>query len=84
MRAPSVVTFGATKDSPSDIKVVIEHYANVDALNYCFVSYYIFISTRLSLSMLFLEKFVYGLKPSQKLPLSVSILYDSLQKTLES
>ena len=33
------------------------------------------------LVMLFLKKYVYGLKSSQKLPLSVSILYDSLQKT---
>ncbi len=70
MHVPSVVAFGLTKDSPSDIKVVIERQnvmpmsSMVDALHYC----------------LFLEKYVYGLKPSQKLPISVSILYDSLEK----
>ena len=90
VRAPSVVAFGATKDSPSDIKVVMESEnimpmpSMVDALHYCFASYYIFnisFPPDFHLILLFLEKYVYGLKSSQKLPLSVSLLFDSLQKT---
>ena len=90
VRAPVIVIFGVTKDSPSDVKVIIE-YENIlpmpsvmDALHYCFACYYVFnisYPPEFHLVMLFLEKYVYGLKSSQKLPLSVSILYDSLQKT---
>ena len=53
------------------------------ALHFCFASYYVFNISfppefRL---MLFLEKFVYNLKPSvPKLPLSVVVLNDDLKR----
>ena len=56
----------------------------IDALHYSFSSYYVFnisFPPDFHLLLLFLEKYVYGLKSSMKVPLSISILYDSLEKT---
>ena len=53
------------------------------ALHFCFASYYVFnisFPPEFRLVMLFLEKFVYNLKPSvPKLPLSV-VLNDDLKR----
>lgn len=93
LHSPRIVVFGVTKDLPSDVKVVMESEnilpmsSVTDALHYCFASYYIFDAAfppDFHLLLLFLEKYVYGLKPSQKLPLSVSLLYDNLQKVSNS
>jgi len=56
------------------------------ALHYCFASYYVFNISYPPDSkplMLLLESYVYGLKPSLKLPLSVAVLMDNLQKCKE-
>ena len=52
-------------------------------LHFCFAPYYVFnISFPNSYRpvLLFLEKYVYGMKPSQKTPMSVQTLIDSLEK----
>ena len=72
-----------------DFKVVIETENVITmpsvatALHYCFASYYVFnISFPLDFRfvLLFLEKYVYQLKSSQKLPMCVNALIDSLEK----
>lgn len=53
------------------------------ALHFCFASYYVYNITFPSdfrFVLLFLETFVYGLKPSQKVPLGVTVLSDSLER----
>ena len=54
----------------------------ITALHYYFASYYIFnisFPPQFRPVLLFLEMFVYGLKPSQKTPLSVTTLIHSLE-----
>ena len=72
-----------------DLKVVIENDNIISlssittAVHFCLAAYYIFnISFPNShrLVLLFLEKYVYGIKPSQKTPMSVQTLIDSLEK----
>ena len=88
---PYILAFGATQEHLLDIKVIIER-ENVlpmpsvaTALHFCFSAYSVFnisFPQTPSLIVIFLEKYVYGLKPSQKPPLSATVLYDSLQKVL--
>ena len=71
-----------------EIKVVIEDNvlrmsSMLCALYYSVSSYYVFnisYPREFRVLMLFLEKHVYGLKPSFALPLSASVLYDNLLK----
>lgn len=90
-RAPFFVGFGATRASATDFKVVIETDnvlsmpSVVTALHYCFSTYYVFnisFPPDFRFVLLFLEKYVYGLKPSQKLPMCVTVLINSLEKVL--
>lgn len=90
-RAPFIVGFGATRASATDFKVVIETDnvlsmpSVVTALHYCFPSYYVFnisFPPDFRFVLLFLEKYVYGLKPSQKLPMCVTVLINSLERVL--
>ena len=87
--APCIVAFGATSDSISDVKVVIEKQnimsmPNVTtALHFCFSSYYVFnISFPFSFKpiLLFLEKYVYCLKSSDKLPMCVIQTHDCMER----
>lgn len=87
--APCLVGFGTTRASASDFKVVIEGDnvmsmpSVVTALHYCFATYYVFnisFPSDYRFVMLFLEKYINMLKPSQKLPMCVSTLIDSLNK----
>lgn len=88
-KAPFIAAFGRTREELSDFKVVIEgenilpmHSLRV-ALHCCFAAYYIYnisYPPDFGTVMLFLEQYVYKLKPSQKVPLSVCLLIDSLEK----
>ena len=89
---PCIVGFGDCVKSVTDFKVVIEGEnifpmpSLIYALHFCFAAYYVFnisFPVDFRFVLLFLEKFVYGLKPSQKLPLSISVLADSFNKTAE-
>lgn len=89
VKSPCIIAFGTTLDSVGEAKVVMEgdnvlHMPTLlTALHYCMASYYVFnISYPVEFRpfMLFLEKYIYGMKPSLKLPLSVTLLYDNLQK----
>ena len=51
------------------------------ALHFCFASYYVFnisFPPEFKLILLFLEAYVYWLKPSQKVPMCVKLLRDSM------
>ena len=81
--------FGLTRTEVKDFKVVIENDNIISlssiktALHYCFAAYYVFnisFPNSYRLILLFLEKYVYGMKPSQKTPLSVQTIIDSLEK----
>ena len=53
------------------------------AIHFCFASYYIFnisFPTAFKSILLFLEKYVYGLKSSQKLPMSVVLVHDGMER----
>ena len=53
------------------------------AVHFCFAAYYIFNISFPNVYrpiLLFLEKYVYGIKPSQKTPMSVQTLIDSIEK----
>ena len=87
--APSIIAFGDSVTSASDYMVVVEKenifpLASVTtALHFCFASYYVFnisFPPQFRLVLLFLEKYIYSLKPSQKHPLSVTVLHDNLLK----
>ena len=74
-----------------DFKVLIESDNVISmpsvltALQYCFAAYYVFniaFPLQYHLILLFLEKYVYSIKPSQKTPIIVSALIDSLDKVL--
>ena len=74
-----------------DFKVLIESDnvipmpSVLTALHYCFVAYYVFniaFPLQYRLILLFLEKCVYSIKPSQKTPIIVSTLIHSLDKVL--
>lgn len=89
---PFIVAFGSSDDDLSDTKIVIEKenilsMPTLDmAVHCCFAAYYIFnISYPPDLSpfLLFLEQYIYRLKASQKLPLTVSIVMDCLEKTCQ-
>ena len=80
--------FGVTVNHLTDFKVVIEKENIIsvpslsDAMHCCFASYYIYnmsFSANSCQIMVFLEKYVYNLKPSKKLSLTASILLDSLE-----
>ena len=87
---PYIAAFGVTLDSITDTKLVIEkdNILNMPslsiALHCCFASYFLFnisYPPHFVPVMLFLEKYVYGMTPSQKkLPISVCTLIDSLDK----
>ena len=72
-----------------DFKVVIETKNVISmpsvatALHYSFASYHVFIISfplDCRCVLLFLEKYVYQLKPSRTLPMCVNALIDSLEK----
>ena len=80
--APYIIAIGETQDALTDIKVIIEKETIVsfssisEALHYCFAAYYIFniaYPPAFKPLMLMLETFVYGLKASSKVPLTVTI-----------
>ena len=88
-RAPFIAAFGLSVDALTDFKLVIEKENILSvpslalALHCCFAAYYLYnisFPSDVSPIMLFLEQYVYHLKPSQKLPLSVSVIIDSLEK----
>ena len=90
-KAPCIVGFGETRSEASDFKVLIENVniltmpSLLSALHYCFAAYYVFnisFPPQYRLVLLFMEQYVYGLNPSQKTPISVSIIIDSLEKIL--
>ena len=86
--APSIVAFGETRGSPTEIRVLVEGTVVIvpsvmAGLHYCFTSYYVFnisFPNEFRLPMLFLEKFIYGLKPLAKSPLSVINFYDNVSR----
>ena len=86
VKAPCIIAFGETRGSPSEMRVVIEDSVFIVpsvllGLHFCFASYYVFnlsFPNEFRLPLLYLEKFVYGLKPSSKLPLSLSNFYDNV------
>ena len=89
--APFIVAFGPSLSNLTEFKVVIEKnnvltMPDIDtALHCCFAAYYIFnisYTPDFKPFLLFLEKYVYRLTPSCKLPLTVSIVIDSLKKTI--
>ena len=88
--APCIVAFGASRNNIEDIKIVIETdtiipVANMaTAIHFCFACYYINMSfpAPFKYILLFLEKYVYNLKPSQKLPMSVVLVHDGGLQTL--
>lgn len=93
VKAPSIVAFGETRDLATDVKVIIEGNALimpsiVTALHFCFASYYvfnIFFPPEFHPIMLFLDKFLYNLKPSvPKLSFSVVVLSDNLKQIQDS
>lgn len=88
-RAPFIAAFGVNKDELVEFKLVIEReniiaMPSLDvAVHCCFASYYIYNVSyphHFLPILLFFEQYIYMLKPSQKLPLSVSIIVDSLKK----
>ena len=73
LKAPFIAAFGLTKDELTDVKLVIESDNVISmpymaiALHCCFASYYIYnisYPSDFSAVMLFLEQYVYRLKPS--------------------
>lgn len=87
--APFIVAFGTTTDDLSDTKIVMERenilsMPSLDmAVHCCFAAYYIYnISYPPDFIpfLMFLEQYIYRLKPSNKLPLTVSLIMDSLEK----
>ena len=87
--APCIVAFGLTRCSLSDVKVVIEKTNLLQmpsvstAIHFCFASYYVFnisFPSDFKFILLFLEKYVYGLKSSQKLPMSVALVHDGMER----
>ena len=92
-KAPSILAMGLSLEEISDIKVVIEKEnvlsmpTMLKALHFCFASYYVFnisFPSPFKPTLLFLEKYVYGLPSSQKLPMSIMLLYDNMQRVLPS
>ena len=90
-KAPCIVGFELTRSEAMDFKVLIESDnvipmpSVLTALHYCFAAYYVFniaFPLQYHLILLFLEKHVYGIEPSQKTPIIVSVLIDSLDKVL--
>ena len=90
--APCIVAFGASRNNIEDIKIVIETdtiipVANMaTAIHFCFACYYIFnmsFPAPFKYILLFLEKYVYNLKPSQKLPMSVVLVHDGMERVAD-
>ena len=89
--APCIAAFGVTRDNIADFKVVVET-DNIFSINslatsvhVCFACYYIFnisFPTSYKHILLFLEKYIYGLSSSQKLPMSVVLVHDGLERIL--
>lgn len=88
-RAPYIAAFGISFDQLTDFKVVIEKENVLPmpsvavALHCCFASYYLYnisYPSEFNHIMLFLEQYVYCIKPSRKLPLSVAVIIDCLEK----
>ena len=91
--APCIAAFGVTRDDIADIKVLVEtdNILPVNTLStsihVCFACYYIFnISFPPSHKhiLLFFEKYVYGLKSSNKLPMSVVLVHDGMERVLDT
>ena len=86
--APCIVAFGASRNHIDNIRVIIESevvpVANMaTAIHFCFSCYYIFnmsFPPSFKLILLFLEKFVCNLKPSQKLPMSVVLVHNGMER----
>lgn len=87
-RAPFIAGFGLTFDGLTDFKVVIENENVLTmpsleiAVKCCFAAYFVYnISYPPDLTpfLLFME-YVFNLKATKKLPLSVSIMIESLEK----
>ena len=87
-RAPYIAGFGVTFDELTDFKVVIENDNILTmpslemALKCCFAAYFVYnISYPPDLTpfLLFMEH-VFNLKPTKKLPLSVTIMIETLGK----
>ena len=76
-------------EKPTDFKVVIEKENIIEmpslfvAVQYCFTTYYVMniaYPSQVNPLMLFLETELFGLKPSSKIPISVTVLRDNLLK----
>ena len=87
--APFIVAFGISSPKLMDFKVIVEKLnilpmpSLATALHCCFAAYYIYniqFPLEFSSILLFLEKYVYKLRSSKKLPLSVTVLIDNLEK----
>ena len=88
-RAPVIAAFGVTRNSISDVKVIIE-LQNVipvtdvcTAVHFCFASYFVFnivYPPSFKNIFLFLERYVYCLKSCVKLPMCVIIVHDNLER----
>jgi hypothetical protein len=92
IKAPSIIAFGVM-DKIEEIKIIIEDDnvlrmpSMLSAVSYCISAYYVFnisYPPEFRSLMLFLEKYIYGLKPSLTLPLSATLLYDNLLHFNES
>jgi hypothetical protein len=91
--APCIAAFGVTRDNIADVKVIVEtdNILPVNTLStsihVCFACYYIFniyFPPSYKHILLFLEKYVYGLKSSQKLPMSVVLVHDGMERVLDT
>ena len=80
------MAFGVSSRELTDFKEnvnILSMPSLATALHCCFAAYYMYnIQYPLEFSsvLLFLEKHVYQLKSSKKLPLSVTVLIDNLEK----
>ena len=93
IKAPFIAAFGVTRNDISDVKVIVE-LDNIipvfdmhTAIHFCFASYYVFnIAYPPSFKnlLIFLERYVYFLKSTTKLPLCVSVLHDGLDRIRNS
>ena len=81
--APYIAAFGLTVDELTSVKLVIERENVLSmpsiavTLHCCFACYYLYnisFPANFSTMLLFLEQYVYNLRPSQKLPVCVTEL----------
>ena len=92
-RLPGAEIVKVTRDNIADVKVIVEtdNILPVNTLStsihVCFACYYIFniyFPPSYKHILLFLEKYVYGLKSSQKLPMSVVLVHDGMERVLDT